>query len=161
MTQQADSLTLSPFMFGEAFFAGAAAMQKQIAESMMAVFDAVADTMSDTVRATAALAHDIGNAQQPSEAAAAGTAWFQGRVEKSLGWWSAFVERVTRASRMPAAKATEPPALAAPQAIRRAPVVPQISAPNATKPPAGKLLRRATPVVVNKPSKKPARSAAK
>src|SRR6185369_6447912 len=83
MTQPADSPTLSPFMFGEVFFAGAVAMQRQIAESIMTVFDAVADAMSDSLHATAALAHGIGNAQRPSEAAAAGAAWFQGRVEKA------------------------------------------------------------------------------
>lgn len=160
MTQQADSLALSPFMFGEAFFVGAAAMQQQIAEGMMAVLDAVADAMSDSAHANAALAHGIGNARQPSEAAVAGAAWFLGRMEKTLGWWWSFVERLAHASRAPAAKAPQQAALPAPQPIRRAPVVPQIAAPAATKPPAGKL-RRATPIVVAKLPKKPARPTAK
>jgi hypothetical protein len=159
MTQQADSLALSPFMFGEVFFAGAVAMQKQIAEGMMAMFDAVADAMSESVRAAAALAHGVGNAERPSEAAAAGVAWFQGRVEKTLAWWWTLAERVACA-RAPAAKAPEPIALPAPQEIRRAPVVPQIDAPAATKPPAGKL-RRTAPAVVAKLPKKPARPTAK
>ena len=63
MSHQADAL--SPFLFGEAFLAGAAALQQQIAEGMLAVFDAVADAVSDSLRANAHLAHDIGSAQTP------------------------------------------------------------------------------------------------
>ena len=160
MTPQADSLALSPFMFGEAFFAGAAAMQKQIAEGMMAVFDAVADAMSDSMRATAALAHGIGNAQQPREATEAGAAWLQGRVEKASAWWWTLAERMAHPSRIPATQAPEPNALPAPGGIRRVPIVPQIDAPVATKPPAGKL-RRTTTAVIHKLPKKSARPTVK
>jgi hypothetical protein len=160
MTNQSDSLALSPLMFGEAFFAGAAAMQRQIAEGMMAVFDAVADAMSDSLRATAALAHDIGNAEKPSDVAAAGIAWFQGRVERATTWWRALFERVPFPSSTPTAAAPEPKALPAPAAVKRAPVLPQPEPSIASKPPAGKL-RRAAPVVVDKAPKKTARPAAK
>jgi hypothetical protein len=160
MTQQADSLTLSPFMFGEVFFAGAVAMQRQIAESIMTVFDAVADAMSDSLHATAALAHGIGNAQRPSEAAAAGAAWFQGRVEKALSWWWTLAKRQAHPAHGSAVKSPEPAALPAPPAARSAPVVPQVETTIATKPPAGKL-RQAPPAVIHKLPKKPARPASK
>ena len=164
MTQQADSLTLSPFMFGEVFLVGAVAMQRQIVESMMTAFDAVADAMSDSLHATAALAHGIGNAHRASEAAAAGAAWFQGRMEKALCWWWTHAERQPHrsAAKVPAAtavtKAPEPAALPAPPAAQQAPVARRVET-IAAKPPAGKL--RQAPVVVHKMPKKPARPASK
>lgn len=157
MTNQSDSLALSPLMFGEAFFAGAAAMQRQIAEGMMAVFDAVADAMSDSLRTTSALAHDIGNAEKPSDVAAAGVAWFQGRIERATSWWRELFEHASDAR---AAPTPEPKALRAPALVKHAPVLPQPDRSIASKPPAGKL-RRATPVVVDKPVKKTARPTAK
>jgi len=153
MSHQADAL--SPFMFGEAFLTAAAAMQRQVAEGMMAVFDAVADAMSDSVRASAQLAHEIGNAQTPVDAVSAGYAWFQGRVEKGMSWFRTLAERMPS----PASAVSEPHEAAAP-AIRRAPVVPQSEPRMATKPPAGKL-RRGAPIIIDRLPKKPARPAAK
>jgi hypothetical protein len=157
MSNQADSFALSPLMFGEAFFAGAAAMQRHIAQGMMVVFDAVADAMSDSLRASAELAHEIGNAQTPVEVAAASCSWFQGRVEKGLSWFRALAERMPFAS--PAPQPPEPQILL-PAAIKRAPGAPQVEPQMPTKPPAGKL-RRAAPIVIEKLPKKPARPAAK
>ena len=153
MSHQADSFALSPFAFGEMFFAGAAAMQQQIAEGMMAVFDAVAEAMSDSLRAGTQLAHDIGNAETPVHALAAGYAWFQGRAERGLTWFRTRSEPMTAA---PAAPAVTPQ----PTSVRRAPVLPQTEARIASKPPAGKL-RRAAPIVIEKLPKKAARPAAK
>jgi hypothetical protein len=153
MSQQADAL--SPFMFGDAFFTAAAAMQRQVAEGMMAVFDAVADAMSDSVRASAQLAQDIGNAETPADIASAGYAWFQGRIEKSMSWFR------TLAERMPSpASAVSESHEAAPPAIRRAPIVSQPAPRMAIKPPAGKL-RRGAPIIIDKLPKKPARPTAK
>jgi hypothetical protein len=158
MSTQADSFVLSPLIFGEAFFAGAAAMQRQIAEGMLAVFDAVADVMSDSLRAGAELAHEIGNAQTPIEAVASSHAWLQERVEKSFSWLLASATRLPFPS-APVAQPAEPTLLpSAPP--RRAPVVPQVPPRMATKPPAGKL-RSAASIVVDKLPKKPARPAAK
>lgn len=157
MTQQADPLALSPFMFGEAFFAGAVAMQRQIAEGMLAVFDAAADAMRDSLRATAAFAHDIGNAQTPAEAAAAGFAWLQGRAERATTRFSALPRVAPATSGRPHASESLAPLATA---MRRAPVVPQAETRMQPKPPAGKL-HGAVPTVLPKTPKKPARTGAK
>jgi hypothetical protein len=154
MSNQADSIALSPLMFGEAFFAGAAAMQQQIADGMLAAFDAVADAMNDSLRASAKLVDDIGRAETPADIAAAGHSWFQGRVEKSVGWFRAVAERLAPRSGAPA-----PQVQALPAPIRRAPVAPQGDIRMPTKPLAGKI--RPAPIIVAKAAKKPARSTAK
>jgi hypothetical protein len=151
MTHQADSFALSPFAFGEMFFAGAVAMQQQIVEGMMAVLDAVAEAMSDSLRASAELANGIGNARTPADIVTVGSAWFQGRAQKGMSWFRVFAERAPAVATPPALPAPAPAPV-----VRRAPVEPQI----ATKPPAGKL-RRGAPIVIDKLPKKPARSAAK
>ena len=158
MSHQADSLAFSPFMFGELFVVGAARMQQQIAEGMLAAFDALADAMSDSLRASAELAHEIGNARTPADAMAASVAWFQGRAEKSMSWFHAVAAR-TPSAKAPALRSPEPQAAPAP--VPRAPVLPQAETRLATKPPAGSKLGRGTPIIVNRLPKKPARSATK
>jgi hypothetical protein len=156
MSNSADSVALSPLMFGEAFFASAVALQRQIADSMMTVFDAVADAVSDSLHANSQLAQEIGDARSPAEIVAANFAWFQGRVERSVSWFRALAEGLWHAPAPEAAAAV--PLLPPPPAVKRAPVMPQETI--ASKPPAGKL-RRAVPIVVEKAPKKPARPAAK
>jgi hypothetical protein len=153
MSNPAESVALSPFLFGEVFLEGVASIQRRMTQSMLAVFDAVADTMNDSLRAGAALADDIGHAETPVAVAAAGVAWAQGRMEKSLSAFRALVERIAARSTAPA-----PQAAAAP-AVRRAPVVPQQEIRIVPKPPAGKL-RRSGPILADK-GKKPARPGAK
>jgi hypothetical protein len=156
MSNPADSIALSPLMFAEAFFAGAAALQRQIADNMMTVFDAVADAVSDSLRAGAQLAQEIGDAKSPVDAAALGFAWFQGRAETSVSWFRALAERLWHAPAPETVSAV--PLLPAAPAVKRAPVMPQETI--APKPPAGKV-RRAAPIVVDKLPKKPARPGAK
>jgi hypothetical protein len=155
MSTQADSIALSPLWFGEAFIAGAAAMQKQIAGGMLAAFDAITDAMNESLQASAKLVDDIGHAETPVDVVAAGCAWTQGRAARALGWLRSLTERLASSwsEEAPAAPA------ALPAAVRQAPVVSQAEIRMRTKPPAGKL--HPTPIVVAKAAKKPARPAAK
>lgn len=153
MSSQAHSVALSPLLFGEAFTAGAVTMQQQIAEGMLAAFDAIADAMTDSLRANASLVDDIGHAQTPADVVAAGHAWLQGRAQKGMGWVRALGERFASWSGSPQPQTS----LQAP--VRRAPVAPQTEIRMPTKPPAGKL--RSAPIVVARAAKKPARPAAK
>jgi len=153
MSNPAESIALSPLTLGEVFLASAVTMQRQIADSVLAVFDAVADAMSDSLHAGAKLADDIGHAETPVDVAAAGCSWVQGRVEKSLTWFRALVERLAHRSGAAA------PQAALPVPIERAPVMPQQDIRMPTKPAAGKI--RQAPIVVPRMAKKSARPTAK
>lgn len=153
MSTHAHSIAISPLLFGEAFIAGAVAMQKRIADDMLAAFDAVADAMSDSLRANATLADDISRAETPADIVAAGHAWLQGRAQQGMSWLRVLGERLAARS------VTPQPQAALPAPVRRAPVAPQAEIRMPTKPPAGKL--RSAPIVVAKAAKKVARPAAK
>jgi hypothetical protein len=160
MSNQADSIALSPLMFGETFLAGAAAMQQQIADSMLAAFDAAADAMNESLRASVKLVDDIGHAETPADIAAAGYSWLQGRVEKGFGWLLALGERLASRSGAPVPQAALPaPIRRAAMLPQRAAMLPQEDIRMPTKPLADKV--RPAPIVLARTAKKPARPTAK
>lgn len=150
-----ESVLSPPDLFGAMLFASAAAIQRQVAEGMLAAFDLMADAIDGTVQANARLMAEIGDAETPLAMAAAGVAWLQSGLRTGMGWLRAVATRAASgapAPRTPVAAMRPPPAQ-----DKRVPVLPP--AAMAPKPPAGKL-RRAAPVVDKLP-RRPARSAAK
>jgi hypothetical protein len=162
MSQQAETasyniLADAALMFGEVMFASAAAVHRQVAESIDSWFTAVGDSL----RAAADLADKVAEAETPIEAAGIGYGWLRATIEEGMTRLSATAAR-TFAWASPAAAASRP------EPQEPAPLLPPPTEPQAAlrarpariepKPPAGKA-KPALAMAPARPRKKPSRAA--